>query len=96
MTGGELSGNLIAGVLLTFVASYLKIWLPKTWPSEAKVAFVAVLALVAAVVNTWITADFDNGVFADWGIIFATASTFYTAILEKTGLEQSLRKGDIK
>ena len=91
MTGGELSGNVIAGVLLTFVASYLKVYLPLNWPPMAKVGLVAVLALGAAVVNTWITADFDNSVFASWGIIFGTASTFYTAILEKTGIETKLR-----
>ena len=91
MTGGELGGSLIAGVLLTFVASWLKTYLPKGWPKEAKVVLVAVLALGAAAVSTWITADFDNSVFANWGVIFATASTFYTAILEKTGLEARLR-----
>ena len=93
MTGGELGGSVIAGVLLTFVASWLKRYLPEDWPSMAKVGLVAVLALGAAAINTWIVADFDNGVFADWGLIFLTASTFYTAILEKTELETRLRGG---
>ena len=88
MNGTETVASAILGAVLPLIISLLK---RVEWGRPAKIALAAGLSLIMAVITNVVASGFSAQVIADWGIIFATASTIYTAILEKTGLERTLR-----
>ena len=88
MNGNEALASAILGAVLPLIISLLK---RVAWGRPAKIALAAGLSLVLAIVVNLVASGFSAQVIVDWGIIFATASTIYTALLEKAGLEQRLR-----
>ncbi len=85
------SWSVLLGVFLPIVISWLK---NAGWPRGAKIGLAAALALVVG----FGTSFFANQLIFSWqkaivntAIVFAAASTVYTTILERTGLEQVLR-----
>ena len=93
MTGAELGASGILGVLLPFAVSLLK---SVRWPRQAKIALCAGLSLVLAVIVSAVAGDLDLSILASWGVIFATASSVYTALLSKSGIEEKLRRSGVK
>ena len=93
MSGSELIASGILGILLPFAVSLLK---SVSWPRQVKIALTAGLSLVLAVIVSAVAANLDLSILANWGLIFATASSVYTALLEKSGLEEKLRNSVVK
>jgi len=88
MNGGEAMASTILGAVLPLLISLIKL---VRWSRPAKIALAAGLSLILAVVVNLLASGGNLQILADWGIIFATASTVYATILEKSGLEQRLR-----
>ena len=93
MTGGDLAGSIIGGLILPFAISFLK---SSKWSRQVKLALVALLSLILAVIVNAATSGLDASFLANWGVIFVTASSFYTSLLEKSGIENSLRIMGVK
>jgi len=93
MTGAELGADVIFGALLTLAVSLLK---SVSWRRELKIALAAVLSLVLAMIISLAASNFDLSVLANWGVVFMTASTVYSTLLEKSGWETKLRISGVK
>ena len=92
MDGGLVASGII-GFLLPPVITLLK---GIGWPKPAKIALAATISLVLAIVVTLVEGSLDVGVLANWGIIFAAASTSYTALMEGGAVETVLRNKLVK
>ena len=93
MTGGELAAAIIGGFVLPFIISFMK---SAKWSRQTKLGLTALLSLIMAIIVSAATSGIAGGFLIDWGIVFTTASTFYTTILEKSSIEVSLRSTGIK
>lgn len=93
MTGGDLVGSIIGGLILPFVISFLK---SSKWSRQVKLSLAAALSLILAVIVNAATSGLDASFLANWGIIFTTASTLYATILDKSGIENTLRNIGVK
>ena len=88
MSEAEIAASGVVGIVLPVAVSLVK---SVSWGRPAKIALTAGLSLILALIVNLIASGFSLQFLADWGVIFGTASTVYTAILEKSGLETRLR-----
>ncbi len=80
--------------MLPFLISLLK---SVKWQKQYKVGLALGLSLVSAVIIDGIMSGFTlSKIGLNWGIIFATASTFYTAILKGMSVETTLSNTLVK
>ncbi len=94
MNGTELTVSGLCGVVLPFIISFLK---TATWPRPYKLALAAGSSVVVAVGVNLIVSNFDlAAVGANTAVVFGTASTVYSTLLEKSGIEAYLREHGVK
>lgn len=81
----------ILGIIMPIVISALK---RPDWSRTAKIALAVIVSIVAGFFSAWVSNDLvfsGNRAMANAAVVFAEASTVYTMLLEKTGLEKVLR-----
>ena len=93
MSGEEITASGVLGFLLPIAVSLLK---SVRWPRGVKMGLAAALSLGLAIIVSVVADNLDLSILANWGIIFATASSVYTLLLEKSGLEKRLRRSGVK
>lgn len=85
------AGLVASGIIGFFLPPVITLLKGIGWSRPAKIALAATVSLVIALIVTVIEGGLDVGVLANWGIIFAAASTSYTALMEGGAIEDALR-----